>query len=308
MTDNYNYSRNYLILGVPPGTGWKQLRQAYKKRVNAWHPDRFQQDARQKRLAEEKTKEITQAYKELAEYHRKFGVLPLPPGEEAPPTAEKAAEPGAAANTSRAGKTAGPARAEPAAETPKPGVSNRRARTLAAVALLGSVYFVWQFVPWKQQGETSPGGKHDNSPMAQQHGTETAAAGPVQEQRFTVGSSLGEVYAIQGVPTKTEKDTIAGKDIWYYGESKIYFARGKVLRWEEKPENPLRADVLSGLERINPGFFGLGSTKDEVLAVQGRPDRDAGSVWDYGLSRVFFDNGRVTGWHEAQYSPLRVRK
>src|SRR3990172_12279679 len=75
MTEHY--LKNYRILGIPPGASWKQLRQTYKKLVNVWHPDRYQQNARKKRQAEEKTKEITRAYKELAEYHKKFGVLPL---------------------------------------------------------------------------------------------------------------------------------------------------------------------------------------------------------------------------------------
>lgn len=295
-----NYLKNYLILGIHPGASWKQLRQAYKKMVNAWHPDRFQQDIRQKKLAEEKTKEITQAYKELAEYHKKFGVLPLPTEEETASTGKNGASPAAVQNPPPR-KAPEPAAVAPAAEIQSLPISRRRARMMAAVALLGSVYFIWQFTPWDRQDNAPANGEYGESASNLRREAEPGEATPVEEKRFTVGSSLGEVYAIQGVPTKTEKD------VWFYGNSKVYFARGKVLRWDEKTDSPLRVDIASGFEKASARFFGRGSTKEDVLAAQGRPDRDAGSVWDYGLSRVYFENDRVTGWHEAQYNPLRVR-
>lgn len=301
-----NYLKNYLILGIHPGASWKQLRLAYKKMVNAWHPDRFQQDVRLKKLAEEKTKEITQAYKELAEYHKKFGVLPLPPEElpaekETAPARNNSADSATAAQASPSRKAPEPAAVAPAAEIPKTRLSRQRARMLAAVALLGSVYFIWQFTSWERHENAPANGEYGGPSSNHQYEAEPGEAAPAEEKRFTVGSSLGEVYAIQGVPTKTEKD------VWFYGNSKVYFAGGKVLRWDEKTDSPLRVDIASGFEKAGTRFFGRGSTKEDVLAAQGRPDRDAGSVWDYGLSRVYFENGRVTGWHEAQYNPLRVR-
>jgi hypothetical protein len=299
MTESY--LKNYRTLGIQPGASWKQLRQAYKKMVNAWHPDRFQQDVRQKKLAEEKTKEITQAYKELAEYHKKFGVLPLPPEEEAASTGKNNASPATAAQSPAPDQAPEPATVAPAAEIPKHGLSKQRARMMAAVALLGSIYFIWQFSPWERQDNAPANGEYADPSSNHGHETAPGDATPAEETRFTVGSSLGEVYAIQGVPTKTEKD------VWFYGNSKVYFARGKVLRWDEKTDSPLRVDIVSGFDKTSARFFGRGSTKDDVLAAQGRPDRDAGSVWDYGLSRVYFENDRVTGWHEAQYNPLRVR-
>jgi DnaJ domain len=279
-----NYLKNYLILGIHPGASWKQLRQAYKKMVNAWHPDRFQQDVRQKKLAEEKTKEITQAYN----------------GEETAST-NKNSTGTEAAQSPPPGKVPEPATVAPAAEIPKHRLSKQRARMMAAVTLLGSVYFIWQFTPWDRQDNAPANGEYGESASNLRHEAEPGEATPVEEKRFTVGSSLGEVYAIQGVPTKTEKD------VWFYGNSKVYFAKGKVLRWDEKTDSPLRVDIASGFEKASARFFGRGSTKEDVLAAQGRPDRDAGSVWDYGLSRVYFENDRVTGWHEAQYNPLRVR-
>ena len=43
------------------------------------------------------------------------------------------------------------------------------------------------------------------------------------------------------------------------------------------------------------GYFAVGSTKDEVLAVQGSPDSFTDTRWEYGsLSWVRFENGLVT--------------
>lgn len=299
MTEDY--LKNYRILGIQPGASWKQLRQAYKKLVNVWHPDRFQQNVRQKKQAEEKTKEITQSYKELADYYKKFGALPLPLEEQLPPVIEDRGRHVTPAEGPPADiKFHEPASVAPSARTPKFQLSKRRARVLAALALLGSIYFIWQIVPWSpQEYHHSTEVNDDPEPNS---GHEESSSGEIPaEKYFRIGSSLGEVYAIQGVPTKTEND------VWYYGNSKVYFAKGKVFHWDENTDNPLQVDIFPGLEKANTGFFGRGSTKDEVLVAQGKPDRDAGSVWDYGLSRVYFEKDRVTGWHEAQYNPLRVR-
>ncbi len=296
-----DYLKNYRILGIRPGTSWKQLRQAYKKMVNAWHPDRFQQDARQKKLAEEKTKEITQSYKELAEYYKKFGVLPLPVEEAASSVTDERTAHVAESPAAPEVEIPQPAPAESATGVSSPRISKRRARVIVALALLGSVYLLSQIAPWEHQ---------DNAPLNEQYVDQTLNTGRDDEnvdaapvaQHFTIGSSLGEVYAIQGVPTRTEQD------VWYYGDSKVYFAKGKVLRWDESHGSPLRVSIVPLAEETNTSFFGRGSTKEEVLAAQGIPDRDAGSVWDYGLSRVYFEKDRVTYWYESQLDPLRTRR
>jgi hypothetical protein len=51
----------------------------------------------------------------------------------------------------------------------------------------------------------------------------------------------------------------------------------------------------------------LGSTKADVERIQGRPTLRAESTWQYGNSLVFFREGRVTGWHVAKGSALKVR-
>ncbi len=300
MSDRY--SHHYRILGIGPEASWTELRQAYKSLVNVWHPDRFQQDARRRKSAEEKTKEITQSYKALAEYYKTHGALPhvfeapeeSPAPEEAAPacTADAVAEPEIPDADLRA------------AEQP----TRKRFKmpsALTAVAVTGTAYFLLQIAMWEHANNPAPDNKPNETSATHPAGprqNEDVKDEPVKNEKFfTVGTSLGEVYAIQGVPTKTEND------VWYYGLSKVYFASGKVVRWEENPDNPLRTTLNPKDEKMRSQFFSRGSSKSEVLAVQGSPDQDGGDVWDYGTSRVYFDNGYVKGWDESLLNPLKVR-
>jgi hypothetical protein len=53
--------------------------------------------------------------------------------------------------------------------------------------------------------------------------------------------------------------------------------------------------------------FGMGSTKDEVLSIQGDPASRTQDTWKYGESEVFFSADRVIGWRNSAVQPLRVR-
>lgn len=52
----------YAVLGVRPGASALEIKTAYRKLVKQWHPDRFTHDPRSQRVAEEKLKEINEAY------------------------------------------------------------------------------------------------------------------------------------------------------------------------------------------------------------------------------------------------------
>ncbi len=54
------------------------------------------------------------------------------------------------------------------------------------------------------------------------------------------------------------------------------------------------------------GFFTVGSTPDEVQAVEGIPTRITDGVWYYGKSRIYFDDGTVARWVDDPSTPLRV--
>ena len=59
--------------------------------------------------------------------------------------------------------------------------------------------------------------------------------------------------------------------------------------------------------RSDPRSFGMGSTKEDVAALQGTPTRRTDSTWVYGESEVYFAGDRVIGWRNSTANPLRVQ-
>ena len=57
--------RFYEVLGLRPGASRQELKAAYRDLTKVWHPDRFTHDPRLQQKAEEKLKEINEAYEEL---------------------------------------------------------------------------------------------------------------------------------------------------------------------------------------------------------------------------------------------------
>ncbi len=53
-------------------------------------------------------------------------------------------------------------------------------------------------------------------------------------------------------------------------------------------------------------FFSVGSSKQEVLAVQGTPTELSDRMWKYGSSAVYFSNGVVTNWESSSLNPLKA--
>jgi len=56
---------SYRILEVGYGASVEEVKQGYKDLVRVWHPDRFTEDSRLRKKAEEKLKEINRAYADL---------------------------------------------------------------------------------------------------------------------------------------------------------------------------------------------------------------------------------------------------
>jgi len=77
-------SKAYELLGVKPGVSSGELKAAHRDLAKVWHPDRFVHDPRLQEKAQEKLKEINEAYELLIS-----GKTPRP----APPPPRAAAEP-----------------------------------------------------------------------------------------------------------------------------------------------------------------------------------------------------------------------
>lgn len=44
----------------------------------------------------------------------------------------------------------------------------------------------------------------------------------------------------------------------------------------------------------------IGSTRDQVLAALGKPDKEDGKTWFYGATILYFDGDRVAGWADRE--------
>ena len=122
----------------------------------------------------------------------------------------------------------------------------------------------------------------------------------VNKGYFTVGSTKNEVLAVQGTP-----DVYFADDSFSYGSpesetSKVYFENNHVVGWLSDRLNPLQTKPCS------EDCFTIGSTKDEVLAIQGTPDYQSDTAFDYSLSAVYFKNNRVIGWNSSHRKRLKV--
>ena len=119
---------------------------------------------------------------------------------------------------------------------------------------------------------------------------------------FTVGSTREQVAAVQGTPSQVSRER------WSYGFSTVEFEKGKVVRWYSSNVEPLRVKMTPSTEPTDNEFFTIGSSKDEVLALQGTPTRLSDKRWGYGFSYVNFEKGKVTGWYNSDQDPLLIEK
>ena len=92
----------------------------------------------------------------------------------------------------------------------------------------------------------------------------------------------------------------------FYKGSEIDFQNGRVVGWKIDPRKaPLRVKLwpdrapVAGLTT-----FGVGSSKSDVIALQGTPTLFSTNEFGYGGSVVFFQNDRVVNWKE---DPASVR-
>lgn len=282
------YLQHYQTLGVQPGCAWRELKNAYRRQVKTWHPDHFEEHRHDKFVAEERIKEINKAFRALSDFHRQNGRLPL--------SGDDLTTDNGPAATSYTGSGLG---AETWAAPAKQPRFLNPLRVMLIGVVLGLVY-VW-IAPRKEQGyQEASEENHAQAPAVD------VSPGPSIQPRqtagdgyFTVGSTSEEVYALQGIPSRIEAR------VWYYGDSRVYFVNGMVSSWHHDPRNPLKARLMAD---THPASFGIGSTKAEVRAIQGAPLNENENVWDYGLSKVFFEDAKVSGWQDSLMQPLKIQK
>jgi hypothetical protein len=106
---------------------------------------------------------------------------------------------------------------------------------------------------------------------------------------ITLGSTEDEVLLVQGTPSRVEQEK------WFYGFAEVRFKDGR-LREYDNYFGTLRVRLVPS-SAVGPDrkrtFFTIGSTPDEVLALQGTPTSVHGNLWSFDFASVFFRNGKV---------------
>lgn len=296
------FIRSYFILDLKPGASWDELRDTYRSLVKAWHPDRFQLD-NERQLAEEKTKEITRAYKTLADYYRKHGNTPVYPHDHSSDagksTTFEAPDDRPEDIIDNIDFSAGKNAHHTANNTPRHTSSWKTLSAVVTAVLLGYLWLLDRSPDTASIPDALSDSPTLGAPEVSPNGN---PALQTTTQFFTFGTRIGEVYSIQGIPSKTEDG------IWHYGKSRIYFIDGRVTRWDSHQDDPLKASYEAGTAVQRNENFTRGSTKAEVIAAQGQPWHQTEHEWSYGSSRIFFSDGLVTSWEESPAFPLKARK
>ncbi len=276
---------SYRILGLKPGASLEEIKHAYHGLVKQWHPDLFPGDPREQQLAEEKMREINEAYENLLIClgHRDAGLV-KPKGFRPHISIVK----GPRRRRRSIGFTYQPL-------------------ALALIALLAATLMGGLVLWWTTLEDRPPAGAPAPGPASpaartQDPGPKTRLPGLAPPQNFTLGSTKAEVLKVQGPPTSKYGNT------WMYGAASVFFSRGRVIGYENQSGelHLLMLPQPSAAGKTPANYFTLGSTRDEVLAVQGTPTAVRGSSWMYGLSAVEFDGPKVVGYSNLNHN-LRVR-
>lgn len=264
-----NYQKSYSILGVFQDDDWDTVRSAYKRQIRRWHPDRFQ-DPDQRKIAEDKSKEINLAYQMLDDYYRQFGVLPPEDYSRPNNTAIQAdTYPEHEIHTdpkqdTKAGTDLG---RDTFDSIRKPA---RYTGTLLAVTVVTTVYLI---------SEPIFTGKEDS--------TQTGPARVADTELAADNYKAIPADSISPLANNTVQE-------------------GQFSEWQDNMGDPTQFSHPAATKRLP--YITRGSTKQDVLAIQGRPLRETDTAWDYGLSRINFHNGKVTDWYENPMNPLIVQR
>lgn len=311
---------DFRALGLEPGAKPSEVRQAYRTLVKKWHPDRHHLEPYETRaFAEKKFREIDEAYRRISESWGKT------------PKSRHFAK-------YKDFGTAGPA----AAKVRAAASSRSRAKfnihffsearfVLPALLSLAAAVFILTLLPsfFTDTGadrtapvqrtvershvteETNTVGP-PKAPGPQSLANLAAPSSPVLSPAhpqpkpaaprsfFTLGSTASEVLNIQGTPSRVQGRT------WIYGLSDIRFKNGRVSGYNDF-DGSLRVRMQPRIPRNHPtDHITIGSSKHQVLLVQGTPTRVEGNRWFYGFAELVFKNGRVAGY-DNYFGTLKMR-
>jgi len=262
-------SRDYWTLELDPDAPPGEVKKSYRRLIKAWHPDRFQQRSYlEQSQAEEKFKKIQEAYERIA--------AQWTPGQRIDRPGPR--EQGSLwARWPRAARRVVP---------PFERFGEKGKKALAKIAglrlpapFLSLLVFLLVFLAITVLGSLpflekfTDVSSLDAPPLSSNPPPFKEASRSASPPRATVRPPMASKAPGAGNEPFPPKDA-----------------------WENPPQvHPRQRD-----------FFTLGSTREEVLSIQGYPTRTHGETWEYDLSKVRFKGGRVVGYNNFDES-LKVR-
>jgi hypothetical protein len=271
---NPNYKKIYSILGVFQDDDWDTVRTAYKRQIRRWHPDRFH-DTDQRKIAEAKSKDINLAYQTLDDYYREFGSLP--PDDSAQQETPLHSADQWPAREYDTGPEHDRFHESDHSQASFSKSQQPRRRGYSGIIVVGVIiaigYMMLEplFTDSHNAPETALSEYPDSGPAA-----DNFTANQTDSSVSPKASATGNTADAPADWQVNEKDTEYGA----------------------KPS------PISG----RAALISIGTSKKDVLAIQGRPLRKTDTEWDYGLSRINFEDGKVTSWYDHPMNPLIVKR
>jgi outer membrane protein assembly factor BamE (lipoprotein component of BamABCDE complex) len=307
MAPEVQLDDDFRALGLAPGAKPSEVKRAYRTLAKKWHPDRHHTAPYEARaLAEEKFREIDQAYRRISKTWQKTSASPLSAEKDFSAPKPEAAKPRSGFRFMRRRLSPAPffSRAWPLSPT---------ARYVAAGAfvLILLIPLLSDIGPdrptrVREKGQQVPttvtthGAALPKPPSPSSGPPPSPPGAGASAHFFTLGSSESEVLGIQGRPTRIQGNT------WIYGISEINFRNGRVCGYNNFDKSLRVKMVPEGQPPRSTDHITIGSTERQVLQVQGTPSRIEGNRWYYGFSEITFEDGLVTGY-DNYFGTLKIR-
>jgi len=319
-------------LGLEHGASRNEIRDAYRDLVKVWHPDRFPNDVKLRKKAEERLKEVNAAFQHLKSSEN----TPTAQAASATKKAEDKPEAQKQHETYDASKRTSQSAPASAKETPRPNASaqeppsqdasasgfsnaarpqsNSNARpqspTPEAYRPINkgapSSFFSFRRIPhWLVlafsvvftrmciDSCTKPKPSENQIEMMNSY---TEARNKALNQLYSVPAVKVTPLTSPSSPKQNEKRSRT-------------IIPSSVHSSEDRGENSLQVPKThSEQNTTREAYFTRGSTVDEVLALQGTPSSTIGNTFYWGYSTVDFNNGRVISWDNSTLgSHLKVK-
>lgn len=289
MKKTYTYNDCYQILRLEPGCSHNELRKSYKKLIQKWHPDRFNDESKEKSAADEKIKVINIAYSQLQAYYRNNNVLP---------DVEEITKSSQSTKSEKGTQTNSNESATNSTEKSSGNESNTR--------------------------HSNDKFNHQERSTSAHDSIEKKFRQPVFSAIifFILTATFYYIF------TDTLNDLTNDKDQQFAPNRVQASSASNSLSTTKDHLNTKTTDNLiplshkennTGLENVktvvtsddesvseHETYFTQGSKMGDVIGIQGPPDKTEGDIWYYGESEVHFSDGEVSHWVRRIGHPIKA--